>query len=397
MLINYPMKVLFVHNRYRQYAGEDVALELESALLERKGHLVKTLLFDNREIGGLFSRLSISLSAIYSFSAARKISRVIKEFKPDIIHVHNLFFKVSPSVFHTARKYGIPVIHTLHNYRLICCNALLLRDNKICELCIHKKFPLYGIRYKCYRNSGLQSALVTAITGTHKLLGTWKRKVSTFVVSNEFSRSRLLDSSLGISKDRIIAKSNFVADPGEGKLSREDFFLFAGRIAKEKGVHVLLDAFAGLPGRKLVIIGEGPEKASLEAQFKSCNNIHFTGQLDKTQVLENMKRCRAFICPSVWYEVTPFTNLEALATGTPVIASRLGSMIGTLKNGYDGLHFTAGDAADLREKVELFVQQTATSNEYYKNARQSYLEKYHPDVHYKMIIKIYEDAIASGQ
>jgi glycosyltransferase involved in cell wall biosynthesis len=280
---------------------------------------------------------------------------------------------------------------------LICANGLLVRDNQICELCIHKKFPIHGIRYKCYRNSVTESALVTFITGFHKFINTWKQKVTTYIVSNEFSRARLLNSSLQLPDDRIVAKSNFVADPGEGPASdREDFFLFAGRIAKEKGVHVLLEAFAQLPDRKIIIIGDGPEKEFLQNQYSSYQNIHFTGQMDRTTVLETMKKCKAFISPSIWYEVTPFTNLEAFSTGTPVIASRLGSMIDTIKEGYNGLHFTAGDANDLRQKVEMFIQQTEKSFDYYKNARRSYLDTYHPDVHYRAIMKIYENAISAG-
>ena len=387
------MKILFIHNKYIQFGGEDVAVEQEMALLSAKGHNVKILFFENENITGIISKIKAAFQAIYNFSSARKVKKAIKEFNPDIIHVHNLFFIASPSVLYAASRKKIPVILTLHNYRLICSNALLLRDNKVCELCIQKKFPLSGIRYKCYRNTRAGSTLVTLITGVHKLLNTWKKKVTTYTVSNEFSRVRLLNSSLQLPEHKLVAKANFISDPGEGKVPREDFYLFAGRIAKEKGAHMLLEAFAGLPNRKLVLVGDGPEKEYLKNQFKSYDNIHFTGQLQKPDVLEYMKRCKALICPSVWYEVTPFTNLEAFATGTPVIASRLGSMKETIKDGYNGLHFTAGDPEDLKNKVELFMQITDHNNDLYKNARESYLQKYHPDVHYRSIIRIYEQAI----
>jgi len=391
------VKILFIHNKYKQFGGEDVAVEMETSILIEKGHAVRTVFFDNMPIRGSLSKIKSAFQSVYNFSSARKISKIILEFKPDIIHIHNLFFIASPSVLYAASKHKIPVVLTLHNYRLICSNALLVRKNQVCELCIHKKFPMYGIKYKCYKNSAIETALVTFITGIHKSISTWKQKVTTYIVSNEFSRSRLLNSSLQLPADKIVAKSNFVADPGEGLASdREDFFLFAGRIAKEKGVHVLLEAFARLPDRKIIIIGDGPEKEFLQNEFGSYNNIHFSGQLDRTAVLETMKKCKAFICPSIWYEVTPFTNFEAFATGTPVIASRLGSMIDTIRDGYDGLHFTAGDANDLRQKVELFIQQTEKNSDYYRNARRSYLETYQPDVHYRAIMKIYENAIAAG-
>jgi len=279
------VRILFIHNKYKQYGGEDVAVELETSILERKGHEVKTILFDNKPIHGFFSKINAALGSLYNFTSAKQVSKYILEFKPDVIHVHNLFFVASPSILYAASKHKIPLVLTLHNYRLICANALLLRDNKVCELCINKTFPLSGIKYKCYRNSSTESALVTAITGIHKLINTWKQKVTMFVVSNEFSRSKLLNTSLHFPENKIVAKSNFVADHGQGKDHREDFFLFVGRVAKEKGVHILLQAFSELHNQRVVIAGDGPERESLQAEYKAYPNIHFNGNLDKPAVL----------------------------------------------------------------------------------------------------------------
>jgi glycosyltransferase involved in cell wall biosynthesis len=299
----------------------------------------------------------------------------------------------SPSVVFAASKHKIPVILTLHNYRLICANALLLRDGKICELCINKKFPVDGIRYKCYRNSSLASATVTAITGFHKLFNTWKNKIDTYIALNEFSRSKLLYSSLDIPPGKMITKPNFAVDRFDENLQRENFFLFAGRIVKEKGVHVLAQAFASIPEHKVIIIGDGPEKQILEQQYSSFSNIQFTGQMEKLKVNEYMKRCKAFICPSIWYEGAPLTIIEAFAAGTPVIASRLGAMEESITNGFNGLHFNPGDADDLSKKIKLFIAETGNNDLLYKNARQTYLEKYRPDAHYNAIMKIYQNAI----
>lgn len=390
------MRILFIHNRYKQFGGEDVAVEMETSILAEKGHDVRTIFFDNNLIRGFIAKIKTGLSAVYNFSSARIVSNAIKDFKPDIIHIHNLFFIASPSILYATKKHKLPVVLTLHNYRLICANALLLRNNNVCELCIQKRFPLAGIKYKCYRNSASASALIIAITGIHKLLTTWEKKITAFITLNEFSRSKLLYSSLKVSPDKMITKPNFVPDPGNGEEQREDFFLFAGRIVKEKGVHVLARAFADMPQQKVVIVGDGSEKKNLEKEFKDYKNISFTGLLDKFQVKEYMKRCKAFICPSIWYEGAPLTIIEAFATGTPVIVSRLGSMIDSIKDGYNGLHFTAGDANDLRKKVGLFILQTEQSDDFYKNARQTYLEKYHPEVHYNAIMKIYRAAITKN-
>lgn len=370
-----------------------MAVESESSVLAEKGHEVKTVFFENNTIEGIGSKIRTAFSSIYNFSSARKVTGVIKEFDPDIIHIHNLFFIASPSVLSAAKRYKVPVVMTLHNYRLICANALLLRNSKICELCIHKKFPVSGIRYKCYRNSASETALVTTITGLHKLIGTWKNKVAAFITLNEFSRAKFLDSSLNLRAEKIITKPNFVPDPGEGNEQREDFFLFAGRIATEKGAHIVTRAFANIPHQKVVIVGDGPEKNALEQEFKNCPNISFMGQLDKRQLRDYMNQCKAFICPSIWYEGTPLTVIEAFASGTPVIASRLGVLSESVNDGFNGLHFTAGDANDLEKKIGIFLRETGNNNLFYKNARQTYLDKYHPEMHYNAILKIYEDAI----
>ena len=388
------MRILFIHNKYKQYGGEDVAVELETSVLLEKGHEVKTLFFENDQIIGFFSKLRAAFAAVYNFSSARKASNAILQFKPDIIHIHNLFFIASPSILYAAYKHKVPVVLTLNNYRLVCANALLMRNNKICELCIRKKLPFSGIKYKCYRNSSAESALVTIITGLHKLITTWKNTVSAFVALNEFSRSKFLNSSLQIPAAKLIAKPNFVRDPGEGNDVREDFFLFVGRIEKEKGVHVLAEAFVGMPGNKIIIIGDGPERNLLQEKFRSYENISFIGQMRKQQLNDYMKRCKAFICPSIWYEGTPLTIIEAFAAGTPVITSGLGSMAESVSDGFNGLHFTAGDANDLCKKVRLFIERTENCTIMYKNARQTYLDKYHEDIHYNSILKIYEKVIA---
>lgn len=389
------MKVLFIHNKYKQFGGEDVAVGLESSILKEKGHETETLIFDNDSIDGVFSKFRFAFQSVYSFSSARRVSRVIREFKPDIVHVHNTFFVASPSVIYAARRYRIPVVLTLHNYRMICCNALLLRDNKICELCTQKKFPLSGIRYKCYRNSAVESALVTFITGFHKIINTWKNKISIYITLNDFFRSKLLHSSLDVPAEKMITKSNCIPDPGEGKEQREDFFLFAGRISKEKGVHVLANAFADMPQTKILIAGDGPEKKILQEKYKTCSNIIFLGRLEKLQLTDYMNRSKAFICPTIWYEGTPLAIIEAFASGTPVIASNLGPLAESISDGYNGLHFTSGNAEDLKEKVKLFIKETEHNTLFYQNARQTFIEKYHINIHYNKIIKIYEKAIAT--
>jgi Glycosyl transferase 4-like domain len=189
------MRILFIHNRYRQEGGEDIALDLEVRLLQQKGHVVSTLLFDNEGMEGFVKKIGRGVQALYNRRSARVVERTIREFRPELVHVHNLFFTASPSVIRVAARHGLPVVLTLHNYRLICANALLLRDNQPCNLCVQKVFPLDGIRYKCYRGSAIETGLVTAVTGLHKILRTWQHKVDAYITLTGFACSPISSST----------------------------------------------------------------------------------------------------------------------------------------------------------------------------------------------------------
>jgi glycosyltransferase involved in cell wall biosynthesis len=387
------MKILFIHNQYQRPGGEDIAVELESNLLRDRGHEVKLVIFQNKTPAGFFQRIKMGGKSIYSFSSRKRLKEEILSFKPDLIHVHNLFFEASPSVLSAAKSLDVPVVLTLHNYRLICANALLLRDHKPCELCVDNIFPLSGIKYRCYRDSMAASALVTTITATHKLLGTWRHKVNRFIVLTEFAKSRFIDSSLRVHKNQLFVKPNFLPDPGAAGHDREDFFLFVGRLSAEKGINTLLDTFTGSP-KRLVVIGDGPDRRIIEARFLDENRVTFKGWVSKEEVLSYMSRCKALIFPSVWYEGLPFVIIEAFATGTPVIASNLGSMTELIEEGNNGFLFEPGNSHDLKTKIELFLHlDEKERRQMSENARATYLNKYHPEIHYQTILSLYERVI----
>jgi len=335
------------------------------------------------------------MQTLYNVRSARILDNTLLEFRPDVVHVHNLFFSASPSVLWVAARHDVPVVYTLHNYRLICANALLLRDNQVCQLCVKKTFPLEGIRYKCYRGSAVESGLVTLTTGLHKVLGTWRKKVAAYIVLTEFARSVIHSSSLLPPDGPLHLLPNFVFDPGQGKGcgGRQDFYLFAGRISREKGVHVLLEAFARLPDSRVLIIGDGPDKNQLEAAYQSFKNIIFAGRKEKSQVLQAMKECRALLLPSIWYEGLPYTIIEAFATGTPVFASKIGSMEELIRDGYNGYHFAAGDAEGLLSTIVHFEGHPEEQEQLYENARKTYTGKYHPEIHYTSLLSIYENLL----
>ena len=281
-------------------------------------------------------------------------------------------------------------MQTLHNFRLVCANALLMRDNKPCELCLKQKLPLHGFLYKCYRNSAFASAMVTAITGLYKINGLWKKNIKKFITLTSFAQNKFLNSSLSLNESQMVVKPNFTMDYGFGSLPRQHFYLFVGRISTEKGIDVLLETFSQseLP---LIVLGDGPEKMRLEDKFKKQVNIQFLGSKGKEEVIGFMKKAKALVFPSLWYEGMPYTIIESFSTGTPVIASYLGSMKELVSDGYNGYHFETGNSESLLEVLLKF--ENGDNDVLYNNARNTYLEKYTPDEHYSNIIKIYKEVI----
>ncbi|MBO9573266.1 MAG: glycosyltransferase family 4 protein [Chitinophagaceae bacterium] len=391
------MKFLFIHTRYLQSAGgEDTTLDAEMKLMKEKGHEVRLLLFDNASMGnGIKGKINAGLSAIYNSSSAKKLREILNEYRPDIIHVHNFFFTASPSVLIEAKKHKIPVVVTIHNFRLVCANSLLLRDNKVCELCINHTFPWYGVKYKCYHDSAIQSAMVGSMSAYHKLKGTWRHKVDTYITPSGFIRSKLLCSSFNVPSNKIKVKKNFTEDAGlTAADERKPYFLFVGRIAKEKGIDTLLDAWSLMKNEELVIIGDGPEIDRIKTQYSDLKNVSFKGKQTKEVVLDYMKNCLALIFPSIWYEGLPLTIVEAFSTGTPVIGSSLGAMKEMIQDRKNGLLFEKGNAKSLQNAI-LYLKLQIENKDYsmYTNARISYMELYHPDKCYEEAMNIYNDLI----
>jgi len=240
-----------------------------------------------------------------------------------------------------------------------------------------------------------ESAFVTFVTSTHKLIRTWDKNISRLIVLTQFAQSRFVGSSIRVDEQKLFIKPNFIPDPGLGETDREDFFLFVGRLSYEKGIDVLANAFAGLPTQKLVVIGDAADSQAEMARFLDNSNITLKGRLNKDGVLAYMKRCKALIFPSTWYEGLPFVIIEAFATGTPVIASRLGSMAELVNDKLNGFLFEPGNVTDLQEKIHLFLQtERQDRNALYENARTTYVQNFSPEKHYQTILTLYETVIA---
>ena len=344
------MKVLMVHNRYQQRGGEDAVVEAEVRLLAAKGIDVVRFDVDNDSIHGLVSKIQVSAGQFgLPTREKNEIRAALAQFCPDVVHVHNWFPTLSPSVFELCRDAHVPVVHTLHNYRLLCAKATLYREGRVCEDCLGTRFRTPGIVHSCYRDSMIGSAVVTAGMLAHWWLGTWTRSVDRFVALSEFSRRKLIEG--GLPENKIVVKPNFVdPDPGVG-LGDGGYLLYAGRLTEEKGLRVLLDCWRSCPELPMLkIAGIGPLQEEVSGAATTAN-VKWVGGKSSEEVLELMRNASALICPSLWYEGMPRVVIESLAVGTPVLASRIGCYPEMITEGENGALFTAGDAVAMRTQV----------------------------------------------
>lgn len=381
--------VLMVHNRYLLRGGEDASFEAEVELLREHGHEVILYEESNERIADM-SRLRAFCRTTWSAESYRKVSALIVKHHPDIMHVQNFFPLISPSIHHAASRRKIPVVQSLRNYRLMCPNALFLRNGMVCEDCLGKTFPWPGIRYACYRDCRPATAAVACMIAAHRFAGTWRRHVARFVALTEFSRQKFVEG--GFSEDSVVVRKNFIPDPGPSENEERNGGLFVGMLHPWKGAHVLLEAWQKRPeAPDLTIVGDGPEKGTLRAFADP--RVRFPGILRSRELNAKLKKALFLVFPSVWYETFGRTIIEAFACGTPVIASRLGAAADLVSDHETGLHFTPGDPDDLAEKIHWAVANPDAMRRMGQRARREYERKYTPDVAYGSLMAIYRDAM----
>jgi glycosyltransferase involved in cell wall biosynthesis len=307
------------------------------------------------------------------------------EFNPDLIHVHNSFPLVSPSLYWGAARHACPVVQTLHNFRLLCLQAMFLRNNRVCEDCMGTA-PWRGVVRGCYHDSPTQSAVLAGMLVVHRGLGTFQRKVTRYIALNEFSREKFIQG--GLPAARIAVKPNFVScQPGPDQVRKGA--LFVGRLSVEKGLLLLGQALHKLPGRTIDVVGDGPELPAV----KTHPQMRSLGKRDRQQVLSLMQSAAFLVMPSIWYETFGLVQMEALACGLPVIAPRMGSMQEMIQHMHTGLLFEPGSAEDLARCMEWAWNHPHEIADMGRNARQDYLTKYTPELNYRRLLSIYEDAI----
>lgn len=383
------MKVLLVHTYYQQPGGEDEVFRAEAALLEEHGHEVVRFTAHNDQIREL-SALQVAGKTLWNGSIKSRFRDVLRRERPEIVHVHNTFPLMSPSIYHAAAAEGVPVVQTLHNYRLLCPMAEFFRDGKVCEDCLGR-VPWPGVLHGCYRDSWTMSAGVAGMLALHRAIGTWRDKIAAYVALTEFGRDKFVGG--GLPGERIHVKPNFITpDPGPGR-GGGGYALFVGRLSRTKGLDTMLEAWDLLEDPPpLKIVGDGPLADLVRERSSAADRVEWLGRKPRQDVLALMREAVMLVFPSLWYEGQPIVIIEALASGLPVVASDHGAMASMIDDGVTGLLFRPGDSRALADKVLWATDDPARLTELRAGARAGYEARYTSERNYTILERIYQAA-----
>jgi glycosyltransferase involved in cell wall biosynthesis len=386
------VNVLLLHNRYRLAGGEDAVVRAEMALLASRGHGVSLLEVSNERIGGLMSQVRAAGRAIYSTASERDVARELARVRPDVVHVHNFFPLLSPSVYRACRRAGVAVVQTLHNYRLLCPSGTFFRDGGPCEDCLGRAVAWPGVLHRCYRESRFATGTVVAMLAVHRALRTWSELVDVYIAPTRFVRDKFIEG--GFAPERIEVKPHFVdgdPPPGDGG---GGYALAVGRISEEKGFRTLLAAWRRLRADvPLKIVGDGPLLEELRDASRSMRGVEWVGRAPPDEVRRLMQRAQVLVVPSVWYETFGMVVIEAFAAGLPVVAARHGALAELVEHGRTGVHFEPGNASELAAAVDGIVSRPGELAALRRNARAEFEAKYDPARNHTALMRTYARAL----
>jgi glycosyltransferase involved in cell wall biosynthesis len=392
------MKVLLIHNYLRPPSGENTVFEQERDLLLSKKDTVFTYTRHNQDIDGMnaFRKALIPIKAIWSSDAYADIVRIIERERPDVAHFHNIFPLISPAAYRACMSRGIPVVQTLHHYRIVCPGASLFRENKVCVECSGMNF-LPGIKYGCYRNSPILTAGIVSVILFHRLIRTWQDSVDLYIALSEFAHG--MYKELGFPSSDIFIKPNFLQNPVEPDYSDAGYGIFIGRIGEEKGMDCLLSALRNCPEIRFKIIGDGPLRDHLKGRIVEwgLHNVEYLGIRDHKQCMDLLLGSQFLILPSLCFEGIPMVLLEAMSAGKPSIVSDIGVLPQMVKDGIDGLVFRPGSAEQLSEKIKWIHTHPDEGREMGKKARKGFEENYMKERNYQMLMSAYQKAIENHE
>ena len=391
-------KILFVHNTYQQRGGEDGVVENEISLLRSLGKEVSLFSVSNSGIeGGLSAaRSAFALLRGGESEIEADLDERIRTFKPELIHLHNVFPRIGEGAYRAAERSRIPVVQTIHNYRFSCANALFLRDGKPCENCLRGSLS-NAVRYACYRNSRLASATVAAWIGKNRRASEIGKRARRIIALTRFAGDMLVEAGVPAHKLRI--KANYVPDEvgrPAGRAQEASGVLFVGRISPEKGVQTLLEVARQLPELPFTIIGDGPLRTPLQERARGMSNVHWLGALPAPQVQVEMAKARILLFPSILYEGFPMVLGEAFAVGLPVVCSRIGGLPEIVGHEREGVLAPPGDAAAFAREVQRVIDDPAFSERLSRGARARYETTLARGPQSEALLKIYSEALAGS-
>jgi glycosyltransferase involved in cell wall biosynthesis len=384
------MNVLVVHNLYRQPGGEDRVVENESALLARHGHKVVHYTADNDTIDQI-NPIALAGKTVWNHASYSAIRDLLVREAIDVMHVHNTLPLASPSVYYAAAAEGVPLVQTLHNYRLLCPNALLFRDGHPCMDCSTSRTSMPAVKHACYRDSRTATTAIAAMLWVHRTAGTWRNHVDAYIAPSEFARKMFIDG--GLPADRLHVKPHFVdGDPGAGR-GGGGYALFAGRLSQEKGIDTLLQAWEQLHTQiPLVIAGDGPMAPHVADAAARLAGVRWVGRQSRDELNTLMREAGLLVFPSVVFETFGQTIIEAYATGTPVAASSGGAGAELVTPGRTGFLFQPGDAPDLARRTVEWLNEPWRMAAMRAAARSAYETRYTGEANYKQLMDIYGQA-----
>jgi glycosyltransferase involved in cell wall biosynthesis len=389
------MRILVIHNYYQQWGGESAAVNAQVALLRRAGHTVVAYERSNAEIARFQSlrKCAFFWRSFYSHDTYCELRGMIACGKPDVMHVHNVFPLITPSAYLAARDAELPIVQTIHNFRFLCPNGLFYTHGHVCERCIGGD-TLHAIRRRCYRDSYTLSALYAAVIGIHRLRGTWNL-IDRFIALTGFTARKLAESGL-TTPDKIRELGNFLPDPlpEPGPMIREPYLVYVGRLSPEKGIDIAIRAMAHITGMRLVVLGDGPQRSTLERlASEQGSHTEFRGHITGEGKWEILRQATATIVPSLCYENFPLAVLESYAVGTPVLASNLGSLPFIVRDDETGTLFAPGDPRDLGQAISQLVNDPKQARMMGERARKVAEQRYTTQAHYEQLMSIYSEVI----
>lgn len=384
------MRVLIVHNSYQIPGGEDSVVDDEIQLLRHGGIECRLFSVTNDAIVSLPAKLKAGINVVYNFDARNSVRRAIREFRPQVVHVHNFFPLLSPSIFDACRDEATPSVMTLHNFRLLCPAALLHPDEKLRERSLHRAC-WWTVRERAYRNSMPATLALAAMVEFHKRRGTWQSKVDRFVALSPWAKAKFVEG--GLPAERIVVKPNAVARPLMPASARRNGALFVGRLDDQKGIKSLVQAWKEV-NYPLRVIGDGPLTNAVREATTACD-ITFLGRQPREVVQREMLTARLLVLPSQGHEMFPLTVVEAFAAGLPVLCSDLASLRSLVVPGVTGLTFPSHDPSALAATVRQALANEGQLSEVAGRASLAYEEHYSPDANLKALLDIYRLSGAS--